>query len=313
MIGHYTDSILMIRPSLFNYNIETAGNNYYQKVIEGLTAEKAQEQALKEFDEFVVRLKENGINVTIVQDTLVPETPDSIFPNNWISFHNDGSVILYPMFAETRRGERRYDIPEKILPEAGFKVNQIMDTSGSESENKFLEGTGSLILDRVNRILYASISDRTNAKLVEQFSIKRSYEPITFTSYQSVAGDRLPIYHTNVMMCLGDKFSVICLHAIGNEKEREIVRQKLIECEKEIIEISETQTSNFAGNMLQLANASGDKFIVMSTSAYNSLDSQQINTLQKYGSIIHSNLDTIEACGGGSARCMIAEVFLPPN
>jgi len=311
MEKQFTSSILMIRPRLFNYNAETASNNYYQKIIDGLTPENAQEKALVEFDQLVLAMRNKGIDVVVVDDTPDHETPDSIFPNNWISTHEDGSVYLYPMFARSRRGERRLDIPENILPNAGFAVKQIIDLSDSENAGQFLEGTGSLMLDRENEILFASISDRTNKELVQQFAVRINYKPITFTSFQTVEGQRLPIYHTNVMMCVGDQFAILCADAIDNGTEKNLVITSLEQSQKEIIEITEDQANHFAGNMLQLGNKSGNKYLVMSTAAFNSLDEEQILKIEKYCEIIHSNLDTIEACGGGSARCMIAEVFLP--
>lgn len=306
----YTDTLMMVQPVNFRYNAETACNNYYQKVIEGLTDEKAQKQALEEFNSFVAKLRENGVNVVVVEDTKTPDTPDSIFPNNWISFHSSGDVGIYPMFANNRRLERREDIFE-TLEENGFTINNIVDYSEAENDNIFLEGTGSMILDRVNEKVYASLSERTDEDLLIEFCDDFEYTPFIFTSYQTVNGTREPIYHTNVMMAIADNYVVICLDSIDDKKEKKALVKSFNDDNKEIITISEDQVNRFAGNMLQVGSKDGKKFLVMSDSAYKSLNPEQIKTIEKYNPIIHSSLDTIEACGGGSARCMMAEVFLP--
>jgi len=304
-----TSHIFMIRPVGFRYNDETAGNNYYQKVIEGLDNESAQIQAVNEFDAMVVSLRYLGIDVNVISDTKEYDTPDSIFPNNWVSFHSDGTVGLYPMYAENRRQERN----PKIIKQLGekFQVLQTVDFSSSESKNLFLEGTGSLLLDRQHKIAYAAISSRTHPELLEKFSRTFRYQVISFFANQTVEGVRQPIYHTNVMMCLGETFTVICLDSIDDEMEKFRVIETLKNSGKEIIEITEDQVSSFAGNMLQLKNENEERFIVMSSSAFKSLTKFQIDALQKTNKIVHSSLDTIEACGGGSARCMMAEIFLP--
>ena len=262
-----------------------------------------------EFNTIVDKLRSHNVNVIVVEDTISPSTPDSIFPNNWVSFHNDEKVGLYPMFAENRRGERREDIFEILIDEYGFNIKEIKDFTDFEKVNKFLEGTGSMILDRENKFCYAAISIRTDEQAVFQFCDEFSYKPICFTAYQDVNNQRLPIYHTNVMMCIANNFALICIDTIDNIKEREIVLKQLKLSGKEIIEISEEQKNRFAGNMLQVM---GDQeYLVMSTTAYNSLTNFQIRKIESYCSIIHSSLDTIEACGGGSARCMMAEIFLP--
>lgn len=307
--NHYTNRLLMIEPVSFRFNEETASNNYYQKVLEGLSHDQAQANALKEFNDFVKVLRENGIEVTTVKDTVDPDTPDSIFPNNWISFHANGTVVLYPMFAENRRNERRLDILEH-LRENGLRISEVVDMTDAESDSKFLEGTGSMILDRENRIAYAAISQRTDEQLLYDFCRELDYRPCLFHSNQSVGEKRLPIYHTNVMMCIAEEFAVICLDSIDDMDERHAVIDTIEDTNKEIIEISQEQVEKFAGNMLQVGD-SQKKFLVMSSAAYNSLDNDQIKVIQKFCPIIHSPLDTIEACGGGSARCMMAEVFLP--
>lgn len=308
-----TSTIMMVRPIQFRFNEQTAVNNYYQKVIEGLGPDNVQKKALDEFDGFVDKLRGKGVNVVVLQDTKEPDTPDSIFPNNWVSFHDDGTIGLYPMNAENRRLERRMDIFD-TFHDKGYKVGDKIDLSGFEAENKFLEGTGSLIFDRANKIAYAAISERTNPDVLKVFEEKFGFTSVAFTANQNVDGERLPIYHTNVMMCLGDKFSVICLACIDDDGERQLVVDSLTNTGKEIIEITEAQKTQFAGNMLQVENESGDKFLVMSGAAYQSLTESQKEQILKYNKeIIHSSLDTIEALGGGSARCMMAEVFLPKD
>lgn len=302
-----TNTVLMIEPIAFGYNAQTAENNYFQVNSE---SDSTQTKALEEFNAFVEKLKSKGINVITVKDTLEPHTPDSIFPNNWVSFGSDGKVFLYPMFAPNRRDERRKDIIDSIAEE-GFEINEIIDLSSSEKDNKFLEGTGSMIFDHDYKIAYGSVSLRLDEELFRDFCAKIGYEPVVFHSYQTAAGERLPIYHTNVMMCVADKFVVICLDCIDNELEREKVQEVIKSTNKELIEISEDQMQQFAGNMLQVQNDKGKKFLVMSQTAFYSLTPEQIESIQKYNEIIYADLNTIEVNGGGSARCMLAEVFLP--
>lgn len=307
----YTDRLLMLAPVAFRYNDQTAKNNYYQKVLEGTDAGSTQERARAEFDAFVSKLRAVGISVDVVEDTKEPDTPDSIFPNNWVSFHADGTVGLYPMYAENRRDERRSDILD-TLRNKGLQINRVVDMTDSESESKFLEGTGSMVLDRVNRIAYAAISERTDESLVYEFCRAFDYRPCVFTAYQTVDEERLAIYHTNVMMCVADDFVIICLDCIDDMDERHHVIETIEDSGKELIEISESQVSRFAGNMLQVGT-SEQKHLVMSDSAFNSLEAEQISAIEAHCPILHSSLDTIEACGGGSARCMMAEVFLPSD
>ena len=299
----------MIEPVAFGYNAQTAENNYFQVEQKGADT---QSKALVEFNNFVEKLRNKGINVIAVKDTLEPHTPDSIFPNNWVSFHKDAKVVLYPMFAPNRRAERRMDILE-ILKNNGFEITEIDDFTASENENKFLEGTGSMIFDHDNKIAYGSVSLRLDEELFKEFCAKYGFTPVVFHSYQNAGDQRLPIYHTNVMMCVADQFVVICLDCIDDELEREKVQEIIKSSGKEIIEISEDQLQQFAGNMLQIQNSEGKKFLVMSQTAYQSLDSEQINSIEKYCEIIYSDLNTIEVNGGGSARCMLAEVFLPKS
>ena len=300
-----TDTVLMIEPAAFGFNAETAQNNYFQ--INSENAE-TQNRALQEFNNFVEKLRSKGINVITVKDTLEPHTPDSIFPNNWISMHQDGTVVLYPMCAVNRRWERRNDILEIL--KRNFSVKEIIDFSAPENDGKFLEGTGSMIFDHDNKLAYGSVSLRLDEQLFREFCEKFGFTPVVFHSYQTANNERLPIYHTNVMMCVADQFVVICLDCIDDETERVNVVNAIVNSGKEIIEISESQMQRFAGNMLQLQNPEGKKFLVMSLSAYQSLTPEQISNIEKYSEIIYSDLETIETNGGGSARCMLAEVFL---
>jgi len=305
-----TNSILMIRPVAFRMNEQTAVNNYYQKVLDGITPETVNTKAQEEFDTFVQKLKIAGVNVVVVEDTIEPNTPDSIFPNNWISFHSNGDVVLYPMFAENRRAERREDILD-ILEEKGFIINEIMDYTSAEEDNIFLEGTGSIILDRANGKAYCALSPRADEELFIEFCEDFEYTPIIFEAYQTVNNQRKHIYHTNVMMCIGSTFSVICADCIDDKKERKMVLDSLKDDGKEIILITEDQVNNFAGNMLEVLGKDNKKYLIMSTSAYSVLTDKQKQQIEKHATILHSSLDIIEGCGGGSARCMMAEIFLP--
>lgn len=307
-----TNSIVMIRPVAFRMNEQTAVNNYYQKVLDGLLPATVNAKAQAEFDAYVEKLRAVGINVIVIDDTIDPDTPDSIFPNNWISFHENGDIALYPMFAENRRLERREDIFD-ILEEKGFQINDIMDYTSAEEDGIFLEGTGSIILDRENEIAYCALSPRADEELFIEFCEDFEYNPVIFEAFQTVNGERKHIYHTNVMMCIAETFAVICADCIDDKAERKMVLQKLKESGKEIILITEEQVNNFAGNMLQVRGANDERFLIMSDAAFNVLTQDQIAKIEKHCKILHSSLDIIEACGGGSARCMMAEVFLPKN
>ena len=300
----------MIRPISFRMNEQTAVNNYYQKVIDNLLPETVNAKAQQEFDAYVEKLRAIGVNVVVINDTDVADTPDSIFPNNWVSFHENGDVGLYPMFAENRRVERREDILN-TLEENGFLINNIVDYTSAEEENVFLEGTGSLLLDRENRKAYCALSPRADEDLFIEFCEDFEYTPVIFTAYQTVDEKRMAIYHTNVMMCLGETFAVVCLSSIDDKKERKNVISHLKENSKEIIDITEAQVNNFAGNMLQVKGGNDARYLIMSQAAYDALTASQIESLERHTKILSSSLNTIEACGGGSARCMMAEVFLP--
>ena len=306
-----TNTLLMIRPVAYRMNEQTAINNYFQKNL-NLSDVVINTKAQKEFDVFVIKLRAIGVVVIVEDDILEMETPDSIFPNNWVSFHENGDVGLYPMFAENRRRERREDILIRLEKE-GFIINGLIDYTSAEQEGLFLEGTGSLILDRVNRKAYCALSPRADEDLVIEFCEDFEYDPIIFKANQTIKGQRLPIYHTNVLMALGENIAVICLDSIDNKSEKKMLIQNLKEDGKEVVKISESQMQRFAGNMLQVKGANDHNFMVMSSAAYHSLIPEQIRSIEKNSTIIHSDLNTIETCGGGSARCMMAEIFLPKN
>jgi len=307
-IQQITDTILMIRPVAFRMNEETVANNYFQKQIqieEGDINSKAQ----AEFDAIVEKLRAIGVNVIVEDDLLDLDTPDSIFPNNWVSFHHNGIVGLFPMFAENRRRERREEIIDR-LEEEGFLVEGFMDYTSAEDAGVFLEGTGSILLDRVHHKAYCALSPRADEELFIEFCEDFEYDPVVFNANQTVDGERLPIYHTNVLMALAENFAVICLDAIDDRSEKKNVLEHLKQSGKEIIEITEAQMHQFAGNMLQV-RGKDHKYMVMSTAALDSLTQEQISAIEKHCLILSSDLETVESCGGGSARCMMAEVFLP--
>jgi hypothetical protein len=303
-----TDTILMIRPVAFRMNEETAVNNYFQEDLD-LKNSEINAKAQVEFDAFVAKLRRVGVNVIVESDDLQMDTPDSIFPNNWVSFHASGRVGLYPMFAVNRRRERREEIFNRLESE-GFVIEGFMDYTPAEDEGFYLEGTGSLLLDRVHDKVYCALSARADEELVIEFCEDFDCFPVIFTANQTVDGKRMPIYHTNVMMALAENFAVICLDTIDDKKEKKQVVQQLKEAGKEIITITEAQMHQFAGNMLQVKGAD-KKYMVMSLAAHKSLRQDQIAAIENHCEILSSDLTTIETCGGGSARCMMAEVFLP--
>jgi hypothetical protein len=299
-----TSNILMIRPVAFGFNAQTAQSNAFQN--RGANQQLVQQKALQEFDSFVAILKSNDVNVTVVNDTIEPHTPDSIFPNNWVSFHGNGDIFLYPMQAENRRLERREDIIRQL--EESFKANHVIDLSRFELKDQFLEGTGSMVLDRENKIAYACLSPRTNIEVLKAFCDYTGYKAVTFNAFDQRGK---AIYHTNVLMAMGSQFTVICLDSITNTQEKEAVIASLKETRKKIIEITFEQMNSFAGNMLEVKNTAGETLIVMSQTAYQSLTDEQKTALQKYGKLVYADINNIETNGGGSARCMIAEVHLP--
>jgi len=296
-----TSQLLMIQPVNFGFNAQTAVNNSFQKD----PGDNIQQKALQEFNDLVAVLRKNKVEVTVIEDTPEPSTPDSIFPNNWISFHDDGRLFLYPMFAVNRRLERKANVLEAVKTK--FTVSEITDLSKYEDKQVFLEGTGSMVLDRENKIAYACISPRTNKTLLDEFCRLANFIPVTFRSTDSTGVD---IYHTNVMMCIANTYAVICLDSIPDNEERKNVIASFERTNKEIITISQQQLNSFAGNMLQVKNVNRELLLVMSTQAYESLTTDQIKALEKHNRIIHSSLLSIETAGGGSARCMMAEVFL---
>jgi len=297
-------TVLMIRPVRFGFNAQTAGTNAFQQ--QGIDQRNVQQEALKEFDALVAVLRDNGVEVIVIDDTPEPHTPDSIFPNNWVSFHEDGQVFLYPMQAENRRLERREDIIRELEDE--FEIDHIEDLSHFELKEKFLEGTGSMVLDRENKIAYACISPRTNPVVLGEFCEESGYSSIMFHAFDEQGK---AIYHTNVLMCMGEKFVVICLDSVTDEEERALLIDTFNITGKEIVDITLAQMNAFAGNMLELKNDQGEHLLVMSASAYQSLSREQVNHLEKYCKLVYADLNAIETNGGGSARCMIAEVNLP--
>lgn len=308
-MNQITDTILMIRPVAYRMNEQTAVNNYFMEDTEK-TEKEVTRLAQAEFDEFVKKLRAVGVKVIVVEDRKEMDTPDSVFPNNWVSFHQNGTVGLYPMFAENRRRERREDVFERI-EEEGFLILNFMDYTGAEEEGKFLEATGSLLLDRQHRKAYCALSPRADEDLVLEFCEDFEYMPIIFQAYQTVNGERKEIYHTNVMMGLGEELAVICLDSIDDSRERKMVIKSLKEDGKVILKLSAEQMHHFAGNMLEVRGAVGKKYMVMSQAAYDSLREDQIKQIEKYSGIIKSDIHIIEKLGGGSVRCMMAEIFLP--
>lgn len=295
-------TILMIRPVRFGYNTQTAVNNAFQRAGAQI---HVQEKALAEFDHFADVLRSHDIDLLVVGDTEVPHTPDSIFPNNWISCHRDGTVVLYPMFAQNRRLERKQSVLDALRQR--FMIRETVDYSHYEASGRFLEGTGSVVLDRENRVAYACRSPRTDEALLETFCARMGYRPIVFDAFD--AADT-PIYHTNVMLCVADRYAVINLASIPEDGQAGVIAA-LEKTGKEVIPITHDQMQQFAGNMLQVKNKHGARYLVLSSRAYHALLPEQVARLQAYNPLIHAPLDTIEQNGGGSARCMMAEVFLP--
>lgn len=302
-----TDTLLMVRPTHFGYNQQTAGNNAFQTADTGEDSHAIRQQAQAEFDGFVQRLREAGVEVIVVEDNDGVIRPDAVFPNNWVTFHHNGTVITYPMYAPNRRLERRDDVIEMLREQ--FEVRRVVRFEGYENTEQFLEGTGSMILDRMHRVMYACLSPRTDAKLLEEFSQWANYEKVEFHAVDDGGTD---IYHTNVMMALGDRFVVICLDCVPDPTERKRLETMFRKTGKDVIAISmEQMLHSFAGNMLQVQNRDGQTFLVMSERAYRSLNEPQKELILAHTQILYAPLDTIEKYGGGSARCMMAEVFLP--
>jgi hypothetical protein len=299
-----TNSVLMIRPSRFYPNPETAADNAFQRNADR-DSEALTLMARKEFDAAVQTLRAAGVNVHVFEDTTEPEKPDAVFPNNWISTHHDGRIALFPMYSVLRRRERRQDIVGELRKH--YRVSDVIDYSAFEDEGCCLEGTGSLVFDHVDKIAYVSLSNRSNPKVIQRFADDFSYEPVIFTS---IGSNRQPIYHTNVMMCIGTAFAMVGLEMIPNKTERELVRASLEKTGKEIVELSTDQIANFAGNAIELHDKDGEKLLVLSTRADAALTENQRKRLSRHARLVPLELPTIEL-GGGSARCMIATIHLP--
>ncbi|GAB3009451.1 arginine deiminase-related protein [Niabella terrae] len=300
-----TEHILMVRPAAFGFNEQTAVNNAFQHAG---GASDIQTRALKEFDAMTTLLRHHGVQVTVAEDHPEPLTPDAIFPNNWVSFHEEGSVVYYPMFAPNRRKERTKSVMDLIHD--NFYVRSEIDLTYFEEKQLFLEGTGSMILDRDNKLAYACLSPRTDASPLYGFCHSLGYQPVLFYAHDE---NGIPIYHTNVMMCLGSAYVVICMESIRDATQSTMLMEKFAQTGKTVIPISIGQMLQFAGNMLQVASSEGTPLLVMSRRAYNSLTQEQIARLESYNQLLHTPLDTIERHGGGSARCMMAEIFLIPK
>ena len=305
MAKQYTSNLMMVRPASFQFNVETAISNAFQKSLDGLTVDEIKQKAIEEFDAYVEKLRANKIKVTVIQDTLEPAKPDAIFPNNWISMHENGSVFLFPMCTENRRLEVRSEIIDTL--KSTFVIQEIQDLRTSIQENKFLEGTGSIIFDHIYKMAYACLSPRTDKDLFVDYCNTIGYEAIYFTSAD--AQDNL-VYHTNVMLTIGDTFAVICLESIKDNIEQKFIQTKLKETGHEIIDITFSQMNAFAGNMLQVQNTEGKTFLVMSETAFHSLTAEQVAQVENHTSILPVSIPTIETIGGGSARCMLAEIYL---
>lgn len=305
-----TNTILMIRPAAFSGNKQTAVNNYYQNIESLDSVLSVQRKALQEFDNLTRRLEKIGVHVVIIEDTLSPNKPDALFPNNWVSFHDNATMCLYPMYAKNRRWERREDIQEQLI-KAEFLIEEVIDYSNYETKNLFLEGTGSMVLDRGNALAYCALSPRSSEQVLNAFCHDLNYKPIIFSAKQTVKAQRLPIYHTNVMMMIGEAFAMICLKSIDNIQERESVLFSLQQSGKFIIELSEEQLVHFAGNALQVKGSNDKSYLVLSQQAYESLTDTQIKQIEQFVTIESVNINTIEYYGGGSVRCMLAEIFLP--
>jgi hypothetical protein len=302
-----TAHILMVRPANFAFNEETAANNAFQSRDGLLTAAEMRSNAVAEFDAFVDKLRQAGVHVIVAEDGAVPAKPDAVFPNNWVTFHQEGIILTYPMFAPTRRLERQESVIQTVLDE-GFKADARFHFEDHEGRNCFLEGTGSIIFDHENRLAYACLSPRTDADLLEDVCRKIGYEKVVFHSVDAGGQD---IYHTNVMMALGETFVVICLDSVRDAEERSMLEAKFKSTNKEIVDITLDQMNAFAGNMLQVRNLAGDVILVMSATAFHALTADQVQRLEAHTRLLYSPINTIETYGGGSARCMMAEVFLP--
>jgi len=301
------NTVLMVRPARFESNPETASSNRFQGKTTA-SAEEQQRSAVLQFENLASALKANGIHVIVVDDTFDPHTPDSIFPNNWVSFHADGRIVLYPMEAENRRSERRMDVIERLDTELGFQVSEIVDLSGHEVAGHFLEGTGSMVLDRVNRVAYACLSSRTHLDVLGDFAQRMDYDIVAF---DAVDRDGVPIYHTNVLMNVGEQIAVICDVSITRDDQRQAVLERLESTGHAVLRLDFDQLDAFAGNMLEVRGGDGERVVAMSQQAFDSLRDDQVELLEQNGRIVTAAIDAIESSAGGSVRCMLAEVHLP--
>ena len=302
------DTVLMVRPVAFRGNPQTAPSNAFQRQAPEPDAAAAQVAAAGQFDALVEALKGAGVGVLVVEDTPEPDTPDAVFPNNWVSFHADGTAVLYPMLAENRRDERRADVLEALTRRWGYRIDRVIDLSGHEDSGQFLEGTGSLVLDRPHRVAYACTSPRTHLDAIGDFAQQLDYDVVAFNA---TGADGSPIYHTNVMMNVGESFAVVCLEAIDDAGQRAGVAAALEETGHEVLAITREQMGSFAGNMLELASRDGGRVVAMSQRALDSLDPTQRERLAARAQIVASPIDDIEDSAGGSVRCMLAEIHLP--
>lgn len=296
--------ILMVRPFQFYFNQQTAANNFFQS---NINIENSNELAIAEFDAMVEQLRTHQIKVQVVQDTKDPSTPDSIFPNNWFSTHAGGTLCLYPMYAENRRAERKLSVIDFL--QKNYKIENLLDLTDLEKEGKFIEGTGSMVLDHQNKISYGCLSERLDKEAFTYWCNKMQFKPISFKALDHKAQS---IYHTNVMMCMGNQFVVICLESIPDEQEKQIVLESFLQTNKEVITISQDQLNHFAGNMLQVFDVDEKPHLILSNQAYKTLNVAQLKSLEKYNPLLPISIPTIEALGGGSTRCMMAEIYLSP-
>lgn len=302
------DAVLMVRPVAFHSNPQTAASNAFQGGPETPPPAAAQAAAAVEFDRLAAALGDAGVEVIVVGDTSSPATPDAVFPNNWVSLHADGTAVLYPMMADNRRGERRRDILELLSREHGFRIDRVVDFSGHEQSGHFLEGTGSMVLDRVNRIAYACLSPRTHLDVLAEAAQQLDYDPVAFAATDAAG---VPVYHTNVLLCVGEDFAVICADALPDEGQRRAVLQRLEQTGHELVRLDTEQLTRFAGNALELRSRSGERLLAISAQALGSLRDDQRAVLESRCRIVSAPIETIEACGGGSVRCMLAEIHLP--
>jgi len=302
---HTTSHLLMVRPAAFGYNPETAATNVFQKTPADFS-EQIHQKALAEFDYMVEILQKEDLNVLVIEDTLVPYKPDAIFPNNWISTHAEGTVVLYPLQAPNRRAERRQDILDTL--KAKFRIHNVLNLSHYENRNRFLEGTGSMVLEHDHKVAFANLSSRTHSEVLDRFCSLMGYQNISF---QAVDEFGQPIFHTNVMMTMGDKFVIICMDAVKDEIDQEDLLTAFRKMQKEVIKISYEQMKKFLGNAIEVSNNKGTRLLILSQTAYDSLEDTQRKRLESYVKLVPCPINTIETYGGGSARCMIAEIFLP--